>query len=257
MIPACLSPDAVLGPTLFAVVTRRFSVDQPLRLLSHGTKHQRLWLARNHIAGSAYNGYGGARITQMSDFSILLKRLYGRGAGRGKSRFRCASLTGGIGPTVAGSVYDLKKRPYDTGIELGPRVLLDLPQSGFAGDAITVRPGTDHGIERVGHRDYPCYQGNVLAAKPVRVSFAVEALVMVFDDRQRGCELCRRGEDRDPECRMPLYLRVLIFGQATSLLQDTIRYAYLTYIVQQCPAGQGFHLFAGQGDLAADAQGET
>src|SRR5215210_8359850 len=242
MIPACLSPDAVLGPTLFAVVTRRFSVDQPLRLLSHGTKHQRLWLARNHIAGSAYNGYGGARITQMSDFSILLKRLYGRGAGRGKSRFRCASLTGGIGPTVAGSVYDLKKRPYDTGIELGPRVLLDLPKSGFAGDAVSVRPGTDHGIERVGHRDYPCYQGDVLAAQPVRVSLAVEALVMVFDDRQRRCQLLYRGDDLDPQCRMPLYHRVLLVGQAAGFLQDQIRHPALTHVVQQSPCGQGLHL---------------
>jgi hypothetical protein len=40
-------------------------------------------------------------------------------------------------------------------------------------------------------------------------------------------------------------------------LQDAIRYAYLTYVVQQSPAGQGLHLFARQGYLAADAQGET
>ncbi|MCD6053329.1 MAG: hypothetical protein K0Q96_521, partial [Rubrobacteraceae bacterium] len=33
----------------------------------------------------------------------------------GQIAFRYTSLTGGIGLTVAGSVYDFQKRPYDTG----------------------------------------------------------------------------------------------------------------------------------------------
>src|SRR5918911_2870623 len=111
----------------------------------------------------------------MSDSSSVWRIIW-RGANRSKSRFRYATLTGGIGLPVAGSVYDLQKRPYDPRVELGPRVLLDLPESGLPGDAVTVRPGTDHGVERVGHRDYPRYQGYVLTAQPVRVSLAVEAL---------------------------------------------------------------------------------
>jgi hypothetical protein len=51
-------------------------VDQPLRLLSHGAKLQRLWLARNHIADSAYNEFGGVRITQMSDLSSVRKNIW-------------------------------------------------------------------------------------------------------------------------------------------------------------------------------------
>src|SRR5215204_3154688 len=140
----------------------------------------------NHIAGSAYYGDGVPRITQMSDSSCPFEKLYGRGAGWSNPRSPYAPLTGGVGLPVAGSVHDFQKRPHDTGIELGPRVLLDLPEGGFPGDAVTVGPGTDHRIERVGHRDYPCYQGYVLAAQPVGISVAVEALVMVLDDRQRG-----------------------------------------------------------------------
>src|SRR5829696_4284755 len=56
---------------------------------------------------------------------------------------------------------------------------------------------------------------------------------------------------------MLFYHGVLFFREADGLLQDTVGYAYLAYIVQQGPVGQGPHLFLGQGDLAADAQREA
>src|SRR5215210_264966 len=106
-------------PNLVCNCYAQTSLDQPLRLLSHGTKPQSLWLARNHISGSAYSGDGVSRITQMSDFSSFKKNIR-CGASRSKLCFRSVALTGGIGLTVAGSVYDLQKRPYDMRIELGP-----------------------------------------------------------------------------------------------------------------------------------------
>src|SRR5215203_2451626 len=165
--------------------------------------------------------------------------------------------TGGIRPAFVGGVHSLQQHVYDPGVELSPRVLPDLLQGSILGDAVTVRPGANHGVERVRNRNYPRYERDVLPFEPVGVSPAVVAFVVMFDARQRRLHLLYGGEDPDAQGGMLFYHGVLFFREADGLLQDTVGYAYLAHVVQQGPVGQGLHLFLGQGDLAADAQREA
>src|SRR5215210_9450523 len=91
-------------------------------------------------------------------------------------------LPGGTRPSVVELPHHFQERPHDPWVELSPGVPLDLLHGGLPGDPVAVRPVADHRVEGVGHGDHARLQGYVLAAQPVRVPPAVEALVVVPDN---------------------------------------------------------------------------
>src|SRR5215213_9196209 len=112
-----------------------------------------------HLRLSAYYGGGVDRITQMSDSWPVPKITW---VLLGTDLALPGPLTGGIRLAFVGGVNDLQQHAHDPGIELGPRVFFYLLERGFPGDAVAVRPGAFHVVGRGGHRDYSCYQGDVL-----------------------------------------------------------------------------------------------
>src|SRR5918997_775493 len=166
-------------------------------------------------------------------------------------------LTGGAGLPVAGLPHHLQQRPHDPGVELGPRVVLDLFQGGLPRDPVAVRSLANHRVESVNHGDYACRQRYVLAAQPLRVPLTVEALVMVPDRRHRRRQLPHRRQHSGSQYRVPLYYLVLLVGQTPRFLQYPVGDPDLAHVVQQGPEVERIQLVRGQRHLQADAQSEA
>src|SRR5215203_5463949 len=124
---------------------------------------------------AGYTRGKGRRITQMDYFCT---QLVIRRTPRAQRPWGYP-LTDGTRPPVVEPPHHLEQRPHGQGIELRPGVSLDLFEGGLPGDPIPVGPVTGHRVESVGHGDHARRQRYFLAAQPVRVSPAIEALVMV------------------------------------------------------------------------------
>jgi hypothetical protein len=92
-----------------------------------------------------------------------------------------------------------------------------------------------HGIERVDHGEDSARDGDLLGLEPVRIAGAVAALVMTPHHVQRGREQRHGLQKLDSPLRMPLDGYPLVGRKGLRLLQNSLRHADLSDVVQEGP----------------------
>ena len=98
---------------------------------------------------------------------------------------------------------------------------------------LAIRSGRCHRSKRIGNGEYPRTQRNGLAVKPLGVSAAIPFLVVVHDASNTRGKLVDIADDMRTEAGMRLDR--LPFGciKLNLLVEDTVRYADLTDVMQQ------------------------
>ena len=82
----------------------------------------------------------------------------------------------------------MKKHIDDLRIELVARLVAQRPRGLFLRQRRAVWAFGSHRIVGIGRRHDARSQGDLMAAQPVGVPFAVKSLVMMVDDRDQGRE---------------------------------------------------------------------
>jgi hypothetical protein len=93
-----------------------------------------------------------------------------------------------------------------------------------------------HGIERVDHGEDSARDGDLLGLEPVRIAGAVAALVMTPHHVQHGREQRHGLQKLDSPLRMPLDGYPLVGRKGLRLLQNSLRHADLSDVVQEGPS---------------------
>jgi len=126
----------------------------------------------------------------------------------------------------------LYEHPRDLRVELQPRLVPDLIDSGLTAYRGTVRPVGGHGVERLRDGDDPRLQGYLFPKQSQRIAGSVPMLVVVQDiGRQLGV-FWYLAEDVVADLGMPLYLIHLSFLQRVPVVQDLVVEMYLPDVVQ-------------------------
>src|SRR5439155_6729262 len=116
------------------------------------------------------------------------------------------------------------ERVDDRGIELAAGLGEDLLAGRLPRAALAVRPVARHRVERVGDREDPRGERDLLAAEPVRVAVTVPALVVRADDEE-PLPLQERdaAEHLLAENRVRLHQPPLLRRQRPRLLEHAVR----------------------------------
>ena len=123
-----------------------------------------------------------------------------------------------------------------------------------AGGAVDAR--RQHRVERVGDVDDPGAERDLLAAEPVRVAGAVEALVVVADRRHRVLEEAEAVDDARALLGVALHQRPLLARQARRLEEDRVRDRELADVVEERRVAEQVELRLREAELAADRERE-
>src|SRR4029077_11244906 len=117
--------------------------------------------------------------------------------------------------------------------ELGACRPSELLQRLCGGPGGPVDARREHGVERVRDMDDASSERDVLALQPVRVTRAVEALVVVADGRHGVVQKAEAVDDACPFLRMALHERPLLGGQARRLQENRVRNRELADVVEE------------------------
>ena len=124
-----------------------------------------------------------------------------------------ASTISGVPPAAATGLEDL----------------IDLPGC----EALAIDAVARHGIERVGDREDPGLERDLLAREMIGISCPVQALVVVPHSGQDVVQLLQVLEDGDSNLHVGLNLLVFLGCQRTALLEHKVVDADLADIVEQ------------------------
>src|SRR5438132_7652306 len=134
-------------------------------------------------------------------------------------------------------------------IELGPSHPLHLDQRGVMRLRFAVGPVAGDRVVRVGHREQPRTEHDLIALEPRRITTAVVPLLMLQHDHARIAEELDALQERPTEPRVLAHLVPLLLIQRSGLEQHRIAHADLADVVQQ-----GAHLDGAQLVPVPDAQ---
>src|SRR5436190_9504870 len=132
-----------------------------------------------------------------------------------------------------GLVRDLVERLYHLRVELAARALGDRPARVRQRGGGPVGPVCGDRVERVGDREDPRRERDLLALQAVRVALAVPALVVVLDDVGRRLEEGDPAEDLRADQRVPAHQPALRVAERLGLVEDPVGDRDLADVVQQ------------------------
>ena len=137
--------------------------------------------------------------------------------------------------------YTAKQSGDAVGIETLAREILDNLQRLFGCVRLLVRTIRGQSIERVGDSDDASQKRNLIAGESIRISAAVESLVVEFDAGKHFGELRDRTQNVGALGRVRLHHFKFFFGQSPGLFQDVIFDADFADVVELGRNLQGFH----------------
>ncbi len=160
------------------------------------------------------------------------------------------------GAAAARRATDLDEETGQIGVELGARAALDLGQSRVLapGPAVGARRGDR--VVGVGDRHDPRPERDRLPLEAGRVAAAVEALVVVPDDRERPLEEIQRLDDLHPALRVGADRRELLVGEPPGLAQDRVLDADLADVVNHPGQPQRLDVLLRQIEAGGDGHGD-
>ncbi|MNS40005.1 hypothetical protein D3C72_723060 [compost metagenome] len=107
---------------------------------------------------------------------------------------------------------------------------------------LTVGPILGHRIERIAHRNDPCFQKDLVPFQPMRVTAPIEPFMMLLNNR-RNLPVVGLLDHFCPICRMLLNHFILLTGQSAWLIQNFFRNMNLANVMQNGGDRQILQLF--------------
>ena len=182
---------------------------------------------------------------------------------------RCGWCTTGTGAATATAERGGDDRPRQCGpvarvvgeerldsirVKLGAGLLAQDVDRLLVRRRVAVGTGRGDRVERVGHRDDPGPQRDVLTAKAVGIAGAVEALMVMADDPGE-LGIAQRGDHLGAVDWMALDHFEFLVGQASRLVEDGLRRSELPDVVNRGGGPNPGHILAGEAQPARDHRG--
>ena len=125
------------------------------------------------------------------------------------------------------------KRAHNDRIKLRSRAALKLLYRILYLLLFLIRPIGSDGVKCICNSYYPRDQRYVHPLKPVRITRAIEALLMMTHFFRHIAQFFNRMQDRRADYRVLLYLLELFRRELAMFIQDMVRYSDLSYVVEE------------------------
>src|SRR5713101_8576056 len=158
----------------------------------------------------------------------------------GGDSFRCNATKAGPSPStyrLAAKLLEAGKRQgqerrHHRRIEVGAGAALDLRARCRNRNGARVRAIVRHGIERIGHREDPSAQGDVLAPQPFGVAGPIPPLVVVVDDGNGPAQEWHVLDEAPADFRMRAHDLPFVGRQRPRLEENAVRNGDLADVVE-------------------------